>query len=366
VSGNLIAFIFTLLFIAAALGEDYVLTLIYLFGGVIFAGRWWSQKALNAVSMLQLHESFSIELGVPGFFKRVVSLSPKAQIHFEYNLQGRKRGYYQVGPMVMQSGDVLGLFTSELKRRFEPEFLVVYPKIVPLTNIKIPSLSPLGTLRHTQPIFEDPTRILGKREYVVGDSMRRVDWKSSAALGSLQVKLFEPSIALETAIFLDLDEDVYNRRTRVDDSELAIVVAASIANWIAGARQSVGFYTNGWDSYTQDGSALSAPPRRGQDHLMKILESLARVGLTADKPLTALMRETMVKLPWGTTLILITGSMGDEMFDTLFQVRRAGLNALLVVVGRGENLQKVRQRASYFGFPIHQVTRERDLDIWRQ
>ena len=54
-----------------------------------------------------------------------------------------------------------------------------------LTSLSLPSHSPLGTLRHTQPIFEDPSRVTGKRDYISGDSLRRVDWKATAATGRL-------------------------------------------------------------------------------------------------------------------------------------------------------------------------------------
>jgi uncharacterized protein (DUF58 family) len=395
VSGNLIAFIFILLLIAGALGEDYVLTLIYLLGGVFIVGRLWSKNALEAVSIrrtftpkaflgervivklkvenagwlpvvwLQLHESFSLELGVPGFFKRVISLGPKGRFETQYQLMGRKRGYYQVGPTVLHSGDILGLFQSEVRRTKESDHLVVYPKIIPLTNIKVPSHSPLGTLKHPQPIFEDPSRVFGKRDYVTGDSMRRVDWKSSAAVGSLQVKLYEPSMALETAIFLDLEQIAYNRRTRIDDSELSIVVAASMANWITGVQQSLGLYTNGRDAFNQGRAVQPIPPRRGREHLMKVLEALARVETSEEYPMTRMMRDALPTLPWGATIILITGSLEDDMFDTLFQARRSGIEALLILVGRGVYRQKIRQKAYHFGFPIHLITLERDLDIWR-
>ena len=98
------------------------------------------------------------------------------------------------------------------------QYLTVYPRIVALNSIQIPSRSPQGTMRHTQPIFEDPTRVLGKREYVAGDSLRRVDWKSTAVTGRLQVKLFEPAISLETLIFLNLNAEDYHYRSRIDST----------------------------------------------------------------------------------------------------------------------------------------------------
>lgn len=394
-SEYIIIFLIVLAVIAAILRADFVLILIYILLGVYTAGRWWSQRALKAVSVsrafnrraflgenvqvdleiankgrlpvvwLQLHESLPTALSVAGSFQQVISLGPGERLKFEYLLIGRKRGYYDVGPLKLYSGDIFGL-TAERERMMEGEHLIVYPKIIPLTKISLPSSSPLGNLRHTQPIFEDPTRVLGKRDYVAGDSLRRVDWKATATTGRMQVKLFEPSIALETAIFLNLNASEYGYRTRFDATELAIVVAASLANWVTGLRQSVGLNTNGIDPLQKDALPQPVPPRRGRAHLMRILDVLARIQAAETVPFFQLLHQQVVHLSWGTTLIVITPQIGDELFDALFQARRAGLNTVLVPCGPVAGLSELRRRADYFGFPLFHILREPDLDIWRQ
>jgi uncharacterized protein (DUF58 family) len=98
--------------------------------------------------------------------------------------------------ITLQSGDLFGL-SEGIAHEGIKDFITVFPKIIPLAQIRLPSRSPSGTLHHREPIFEDPSRILGKREYISGDSLRRVDWKASAISGQLIVKLFEPSFALD-------------------------------------------------------------------------------------------------------------------------------------------------------------------------
>jgi len=388
-------FLIVLAIIAAILRADFVLILIYILLGVYTVGRWWSQWALKTVHVsrtlnhraflgekisvfleiynrgrlpivwLQFQESLPSALIPTGSFQHVVSLSPGERLKFEYMLTGRRRGYYDIGPLKLYSGDIFGL-TGEQERLMEGDHVVVYPKIVPLTKVNLLSRSPMGTLRHKQPIFEDPTRILGKRDYVAGDSLRRVDWKATANTGRMQVKLFEPSIALETAIFLNLNVAEYNSRTRFDATELGIVVAASLANWVSGLRQSVGLNTNGLDPLLKDVYAQPVPPRRGRSHLMRILDVLARIQAAESTDFVQLVRQQMVHLSWGTTLILITPNIDEVLFDALFQAQRAGLNAILVPCGPIAGLSQIRQRADYFGFQFFHILNERDLDIWRQ
>ena len=236
---------------------------------------------------LRVHDSLPVDLALTGHFRHVFSLGPKGKRHFDYKILARKRRFYRIGPISAFSGDVLGLL-GEQRWAGEPDYLTVYPRIIPLTSLKLPSRSPMGTLRHIQPIFEDPSRVLSKRDYIAGDSLRRVDWKASAAVGRLQVKQFEPSIALQTSIFLNLNTDEYDLHTRFDSTELAIVVAASIASWVAQHKQAVGLATNGLDPLTALKTGASVrmkdlpiakpvPSRKGQAHLMRILDILARV-----------------------------------------------------------------------------------------
>jgi len=234
-----------------------------------------------------------------------------------------------------------------------------------VTNIRLPSRSPLGTLSHTQPIFEDPTRVIGKRDYISGDSLRRVDWKATAATRRLQVKLFEPSIALETAIFLNLNRDEYLIRYQHEATELGIIVAASLANWLARKKQSVGLMTNGLDPLSGGAVAKPISPRAGQGQIARILEMLARVKAGEGLAFLDLIQQERVHLPWGTTLVFITSSADMTFFDEVFVARRAGLNAMLILCGPVAGLQETRARAEYFGIPLLHFQSEQDLDVWK-
>jgi uncharacterized protein (DUF58 family) len=394
--GDYIYFLlFVLIFIAVVLREDTVLTLVYLLVGAMIAGMWWSRRSLAAlrakrifpgrvffgeqvpihleisstgwlpVIWLQIHESLPSGLIVPPFFRQVVSMGFRGRREFDYLVEGRRRGYYPIGPLNLHSGDPLGV-VDEQQLLIPADYLTVYPKIIPLTKVSLPSHSPLGTLRHKQPIFEDPTRVLGKRDYISGDSLRRIDWKATASCGRLQVKLFEPSIALETAIFLNLNSDEYEYRTRIDASELAIVVASSLANWVIGQRQAAGLVTNGVDPDLENACPQPVPPRRGRGHLMRILDVLARVETGDTIPFAQLVRQQAPRLSWGTTLILITNQAGEELFKELFQARREGLNAMLVLCGIVSGYAEIHRKAEYFGFPLYHFQFETDLDVWRK
>jgi len=401
-------FLIVLALLAVFLRADFILALVYLLLGVYITGRIWGNRALKNVVGIRTHpshvffgEKIPIQLVIRnlGFLpvvwlqfleslpmelatgsrniREVISLPPHGSLEFLYILEGRKRGIYNIGPLFLTSGDLFGIGNPQ-NTKINSENVIVYPKIIPLSKVGIPSRSPMGILRFNQPIFEDPTRIRGKRDYTSGDSLRRVDWKASAASGRLQVKLYEPSIALETAIFLNLNAKEYDRYSRIDASELGIIVAASLASWVVGKRQSVGLYTNGIEvlpeseyglvpgSSPLERNPLGLPPRKGRGHLMRILETLARVQVSETYPLVQLLRQEIPHLAWGTTLILISTNLDEEMFDGLFQANRAGIKTMLIPCGPLAGAEEIRKRARFFNFPFHHIYTEKDMDIWRK
>jgi uncharacterized protein (DUF58 family) len=387
-------FLFILIILAVFTRETFVVVLLYMFIGAMFLGRWWTARVVNGLTFLRKYDKkafpgetipvqlnlrnssilpavwmrvqdfYPIELADTSSFAQVISLGPHEKTTLKYNLKAHKRGFYTIGPLHVSSGDLLGM-SSDRMSEGGTEHLTVYPRVVALSEVKLPSNSPMGTMRHKQPIFEDPTRQMGKRDYQSGDSLRRIDWKATATTGRMQTKLFEPSIALETAIFLNLNLSDYSLRTRIDATELAIVVTASVANWVIAQRQSTGLVAHGLDPLSADSRPVPVPSRKGRAHLMRILEILARIRAVEIEPFPTMLRNHRVHLPWGTTMLVVTGSADQTLYDELLQSRRAGLNPVLMLCGEHPNHRLATQQAKLFHIPAYVFRSEKDLDIWR-
>lgn len=388
-------FLIILLGVAAVVKGDFVFTVLYFILGAYIFGRWWSSKALKnikyhryfesrafigedvpvrldvhnsgwlPITWFHLYESLPVELAKPNAVNQVLTLGARSRLSVNYTLHTRKRGYYPIGPLVTTTGDLLGL-SKEKKTRGDVDHLTVYPRIILLTHPMLTSWSPQGSLRSNLLLFEDPSRVQSKRDYVAGDSLKRIDWKASAIVGRLQVKKYEPSIALETVIFLNLNSSEYDSHYRIDSTELAIVIAASLSNWIVTQKQAIGLITNGVDTLEPSIMPSLVSPRNGRSHLIRVLEKLARLRTADTIPITDLLRRESVHLSWGTTIIIITGKADELFFDGLFQARRRGLNAVLILVGQGTDWHDTQYKAGLFGFPVFVIKNERDLDIWRQ
>ncbi len=389
--GYLFFFLLFLVFLAVTLQETSIVTIIYFLIGAFLFGRWWRDRALASLEFtramnprillgetvsvrlevanrgwlpmpwVRIHESLPVELAIPNFFRRAVALGPRGKTTMEYLLRGNKRGYYRIGPLYLQSGDLLGL-EDVRERQGAPDHLTVYPRIVPIRKCPIPSFSPIGVLRFHRPLFEDPSRVVAKRDYQSGDSMRRIDWKASAAAGKLQVRQFEPAISLEVAVFLNLREGDFESRSRIDAAELAVVTAASLAAYAAARRQPVGLVTNGLDPLEPESRFHSLPVRRGTGHMMLVMEKLARVQLADAESFTVLLRERASELSWGTTMLVITGTPDALLFDELLRARRMGLQSLVFLTAPVLRYEAFEARARGLGIPLYEIRSELDLE----
>jgi uncharacterized protein (DUF58 family) len=128
----------------------------------------------------------------------------------------------------------------------------------------------------------------------------------------------------------------------------------------------VGITVNGRDPLTADGRPQPLPPRKGKPHLMRVLETLARVDTVGNSKLVPLIQKQRYQLAWGTTLIVITGQANDAVLNELYQARREGQNAILILAGRHSADDAIRQRAKSLSINVYSIATERDLQIWMQ
>lgn len=382
-----------LLVVAIVLRMDIVFYLVYVLAGSYGLARWWAARSLKYLQVsrrftdhifagerstveisienksllpapwVRYDESAPVDLSGSGRLMHALALGPREKVQLHYELAGSQRGLYQVGPGRVAAGDLFG-FADVTGRVDEARPLVVYPRVISLSAAPLTSRAPHGTIASRQPIFADPARVNGVRPYQPGDPVRSIDWKTSARAGGLQVKKTEPAVSLTTALFLDLHSPAYSRHLRYYAPEWAIVVAASLANYLVEQRQDVGLGSNGRDALT-NATCWAIPPRPGRAHLMKLLEWLARVQLDETRPLTEWLPRATVNLAWGTTVVAITPSANEEMSATLHRLRRAGLNPVLIAIEPHAEFRVVSERCRRLGIAAHQVADEIELRRWQ-
>ena len=178
--------------------------------------------------------------------------------------------------------------------------LLVYPRVVSLKDLGLPPRRPFGETRVVRHLLTDPTRVVGVRDYRPEDPFRAIHWKATARQGNLQVRVYEPTTMLQFGIFVNLDTfDHYWEGLDIELSEIAIVIAASIADWADQQRYAVGVYAE--RAHTRVGSGPAGPPGRAAGQLTEILEGLAKVTPYSTLNFARTLRLEAVRFPWGST-----------------------------------------------------------------
>ncbi|MFH0768119.1 MAG: DUF58 domain-containing protein [Chloroflexota bacterium] len=264
----------------------------------------------------------------------LLTLSWYHKVKRRYRMQCLQRGYFAFGPTHIRSGDLFGFFTRDMDIPKE-DYLMVYPRMVPLEKLGIPSKQPLGDIRTKSYIFQDPILTSGVRDYHFGDSLRQIHWKTTARRGLLQTKVFEPTTTIDMGLFLDVRTTEPPFWGSVPELlELVIIAAASIANHAMAAGYRVGLYVN--QNKRSSDEPVRIPPSQHTDQLMHMLEALAQIHRSQSMPIERLVLNESRNLPWGSTLVVISAKPTDSLFSTLAGMRRAGRSVALISVGSSE------------------------------
>lgn len=411
---------FLLLFLfgfAVFLRMDWIYYVFYVVGGVWLISHWWTRRSLRNLNVsrrvparafagetissdinfhnrsrlpvpwLRLQENIPIDLRAVDNYSTVIGIGGRSLTRRQFALHCHRRGYYEIGPLNLHTGDMFG-FAESSWQETNGHFLTVYPKVYSLAELGLPSLLPFGDMRSPHRLFQDPSRMAGVRPYASGDSMRHIHWRASAHEDTLLVKKFQPSMALSTTVVLDLDRSAFPYREEYGGSEWAVVLAASVASHVAEQRQEIGFLSNGEDPRSGT-EVLAIPSRNGRGHLMGILEILARIqlrdmrnaeGASADgRPagtkgedpdeeewispisLPAWLPARVAHLSWGSTLVVVTPRLTESLVWVLHGMYRRGVNVFVLACTLQPQFKRMQEQAEALGVTSHQTIWESDL-----
>lgn len=398
--GSFVPFLILLFVIALVLRIDLYFTVVWFLLGLYGLSRLWTQRAVRhlqaerqfvdhaftgdevrvgltlrntgrlPIPWIEVSESVPVDLRGTASPSQVLGLRGREKRRFQYTLNCRRRGFYALGPLRLETGDVLGVEERVLALP-EPRRVTVYPRVVPLERLGLPTRSALVSLPARPPLFEDTSRVMGIRDYRPGDSPRRIHWTATARTGRLVVKQYQPAIARETLICLDLDLKDYEVR-RYEATEEAIVVAASLAHHMV-VREGlpVGLATEGRDAsddrrpLNEGLHRITLPPRTGRGHLMGVLEVLARIQVGSSGRFVDLLREESLNLTWGSTIVVITGRLSRDLAEMLLYLKRNG-HAMALILVQPDYLRRAEdQQDGVAGIPTHRVWTDRDLAVWQ-
>ncbi|MCH8273950.1 MAG: DUF58 domain-containing protein [Armatimonadetes bacterium] len=127
-------------------------------------------------------------------------------VETRYELRPLRRGIYRWSKIRVRSTDSLGILSVERIYEAEPIEVVIHPAKVPF-SLDMVSLSGWGMSQADQGRNRGPgLEPRGVREFLPGDSVRFVHWRTTARTGTLHVKEFETGFNTNLILALQLTD----------------------------------------------------------------------------------------------------------------------------------------------------------------
>jgi uncharacterized protein (DUF58 family) len=357
-------------------GRELAYNLFYFITGAILVALWWARANLRGLDLRRTTRLQRTQVG--RYFEETVELAnrsrwPKLWVEVRdfstlpghrlsrvVNALGRHgnarwptrtlclwRGRFTLGPVLLTSGDPLGLFRFRRPLPATTTLLVV-PATVPIAEFNPPMgyLAGGDVLRRRTPYVT--STVSGVREYAPGDSINRIHWPSVARTSRLMSKEFELDPLADVWIFLDMHREaqaegpgmvdpadpdpmpwLHLRESKVElppsTVEYSVTAAASLAQYFLGRDRAVGFL-----SYGQTREMLQ--PDRGVRQLDRLLEVLAVVRAEGNLPLGQVLASEGTRLGRQTMLIAVTASTDTDWVSALRGLRVRGIHSIAVLM----------------------------------
>jgi uncharacterized protein (DUF58 family) len=253
----------------------------------------------------------------------VSSLGARKRISWRARTLCRQRGRYQLGPVTATTGDPLGLFQRTLP--LAPAYpLLVLPRVVPLQTFALFEGVMPGRGRGSQRSLQTATNVVTVRDYVPGDPLTHIHWRSTAHHGQFMVKDFDLDPTVDVTILLDLDPTVQVGHDEESTEEYSVTVAASLAAYLLRHRQvAVSLMVSGMPE-----GQLQFD--RGERQLDRMLEVLAVAHPRSATPLSEALALEAIRLARNSAVIVITASTDLTWPEGVHFLLRSGVRPVIV------------------------------------
>jgi uncharacterized protein (DUF58 family) len=239
----------------------------------------------------------------------------RGQARIAYRLPTSRRGLIKVGPLDLTLGDPLGLTEARLQAA-EVTNLMVHPQLIELRPlVAIAGHDPTAEQQPIRSLANAGDEFFALRPYMVGDELKRVNWRATARLDELVVRQEEKPKTGRVTVVLDRRREVYDE----DGFERAVSAALSALHSGFRGGDALRFLTSATPAVTDI---------RTRSELDAVDEELALIATTESASLIRSL-EDQSKIGRGGTLVVVTGIIAEHLETAVSRARR---NFGLVVV----------------------------------
>lgn len=293
-----------------------------------------------------------------------------------YRMRCSARGLYIFGPLTLSSTDPFGWLKRQVTLPLYGT-LLVYPLIASLEELGLAPLSLFGEGVTARRLFEDPLRIIGVRDYQLGDDPRRIHWKATARSGELRSKIYEYSNLHRVLLLLDTGSDsTAMMEISREMHEFSVAVAASLAVYALDEGYMVGVVTNcAWLTSPERAGAsqtvmqgkktkgeqfkpaemapagVSIPFARDPGQYERLLTTFSRLVPYMCVSMEQIIEREDAMFAPGTTVILVSSvrTITQVTIERLLDMRSRGIPVQIILTGE----QDRKTMPATYDVPVH-------------
>lgn len=270
---------------------------------------------------LEVHNPTSLPAGLPG---RAIALGGTTERSWLIRTPLTRRGHFRIEPLQIRTGDPFGFFESSASVGSGIN-VTVYPRLEPIPLWRLPAANLDGSQAMRERTLQSTPLVSTVRPWAPGDAFNRIHWKSTARHGDIQVKEFDLEQTADAWVILDLERAVQVGSGDESTVEVAVRVAAAVADKALIENRAVGMTVNAHRL------AQLQPDRGGRQHL-KVMQLLAAVEGDGSTPITEALVGTVSRIRRGMTAVVITPSLDRAWVKPLATLKSRGVACVVVML----------------------------------
>jgi len=273
----------------------------------------------------------------------ITRLNAGKMLMFSSRVLLNQRGFFDLGPTTLRSGDPFGFFSTRRVYLTENR-LTVFPRVFRINRFHLIPGNVLGGEYLRVHTTQTTPQAASVREYQPGDPLNRVHWPITVRKNKLMVKEFDEDTQSSAWIILDAEKSSYVRDPNIipsfdrglmtlkerrnyeipkDSFEYAVCAAASLMDFYLRNDISVGFASEGRYSHV-------IPADKGQRQYGKIMEILSVIKENGVRPLEQIVSKQIMNINRGSAVIMITPALSNRTNHLKALIMRRGLKPLVI------------------------------------
>ena len=262
--------------------------------------------------------------------ERTLFLAARSAVKGRFHISLSSRGIHMLGRYYLEAGDLLGLSTSVISS--EGEKSVVCTASLAETDPQINILGGfLGDISVRRFIMEDPSLLIGFREYTGHEPMKKISWTQSAKNARLMVKLNDHTLDTDVAVAMNLERTYASP----SDIEKCFELARSACEMLEEMKIPYAFISNGDLRDFRQGY--------GRNHLCAILRSIGISRGTCYTSMSELADRCIALNRSNRSYILITPYLDADGMGALARLNAVSDHEVCVLYGGKNRIMEAAQ-----------------------